>query len=157
MVWSSPRRCFVKLNVDGAWDWNCNAGGIRICSRSEDGAVCFVEARWIEGVWSSQEAEEWTLYSAMTLADEKGLHRSIFETDCAPIFKAVLHGVGQELKLSSMIQECRELMEKNVQWEVNLILREANDCADWLAKEAKERQWSWITHDAIPRWLSMLL
>ncbi|CAM8982037.1 unnamed protein product [Rhodiola kirilowii] len=144
LCWQAPRRGFVKLNVDGAWDRFSRRAGIGICGRDDLGIVWLVEARSVEDGSSCQEVEAKALLRALQIAEEKGLQKVIFETDSAEVFKAVMQGPGKE---------CRILLDRNSEWSMNLIFREANSCADKLAREAREKDWNWINQVALPRCL----
>ncbi|KAL9665335.1 hypothetical protein QQ045_020754 [Rhodiola kirilowii] len=81
--WRPPAIGYLKFNADGAWDENSRKAGVGVCCRDETGMVILVEARWMEGTLSSEEAEEWAIGRAMEIAEEKGISKAIFELDCA--------------------------------------------------------------------------
>ncbi|CAM8887236.1 unnamed protein product [Rhodiola kirilowii] len=152
--WQVPKKGYIKFNVDGAWDSVSRKVGYGICGRDDEGAVCLVEAQWLENVSTSQEVEEIALWRAMELAEEKGIGKACFETDCAAMFKTIIQGPRHEGKASDKILRCREMLDRNYLWSIDLIFREANICADKLATEAKVRRWCWMSQEAIPRCLS---
>ncbi|KAL9666719.1 hypothetical protein QQ045_001056 [Rhodiola kirilowii] len=157
LCWQVPRKGFVKFNVDGAWDGHTGRAGMGICGRDDMGVVWIAEARFVEVAFSCQEVEALALLRALELAEEKGFKKVVFETDCADVFKKVMQGPGNEEQARDTIQSCRDLLDRNSLWSMNLIFREANKCADKLARVAKEKEWNWINQDALPRLLSFYL
>ncbi|KAL9678100.1 hypothetical protein QQ045_015939 [Rhodiola kirilowii] len=152
--WQVPKKGYIKFNVDGAWDSVSQKARYGICGRNGEGAVCLVEAQWLENVSTIQEVEEIALWRVMELADEKGIGKACFETDCATVFKTIIQGSRYEGIASDKILRCKEMLDRYFLWSIDLIFREANICADKLAKEAKARRWCWVSQEAIPRCLS---
>ncbi|CAM8960205.1 unnamed protein product [Rhodiola kirilowii] len=155
--WRAPKRGFIKFNVNGAWDVVSGKSGIGVCGRDDLGFVWLAEARWLGILASSQEVEAMALLRALELAEEKQIRRTVFETDCAFVFKMVTQGSGPADQVAVVIQRCRDLFEKNSLWSLDLIFREANSCADKLAKEAKYKHWSWSNQSALPICLSSVV
>ncbi|KAL9691023.1 hypothetical protein QQ045_011440 [Rhodiola kirilowii] len=152
--WTKPGEGTVKINVDGAWDSTAGMAGVALCCRDDKGAVCFIEAQSTGEAASSFEAELRALTRAMEVAGEKNITSIIFETDCAHLKKTILQGPSAGEEELESIRWCRRRLEDNMQWSLNLVLREANSVADLLAKKALRESWNWKSHDAIPMSLS---
>ncbi|KAL9690092.1 hypothetical protein QQ045_010485 [Rhodiola kirilowii] len=157
LQWLTPKRGFVKMNIDGAWDIETKEAGIGICCQDDKGDVCFTEARTIAIMASTFQAELWALDRAMEIAEETNLRKVIFEVDCAVLWKLVMQGPGSGAQMESKLVSCRNRFEKNMLWSLNLIPREANKCADTLARKAREEGWSWTNLEAVPRCVSLAL
>ncbi|KAL9684738.1 hypothetical protein QQ045_022179 [Rhodiola kirilowii] len=110
--------------------------GIGICCRDDKGNVCFTEARNIGVMASSLQAELWVLDRAMEIAEERNLSKVIFEVDCAVLWKLVMQGAGSGEQMEPKMVSCRNRFEKKMLWSLSLIPREANKCADTLARKA---------------------
>ncbi|KAL9666048.1 hypothetical protein QQ045_000370 [Rhodiola kirilowii] len=157
ICWRAPKRGIIKFNVDGAWDETSGKSGIRVCGKDDLGIVWLAEARWLGILASNQEVEAMALLRALELAEEKQFRRAVFETDCAFVFKKVTKGSGPADQAADVIQRCRAFFEKNSLWSIELILREANFCADKLAREAKDKHWIWSNQSALPVCLSSVV
>ncbi|KAL9683157.1 hypothetical protein QQ045_014973 [Rhodiola kirilowii] len=148
--WNPPEIGYLKINVDGAWDWETQKAGVGMCCRDIGGVFLFVKAEPILSLGSSFEAETCSLLRSLEVAEERNLKKVIFELDCAEVFTAI-HGrprlVGRGV---DWISRCKCLLGRNSHWFLSLILREANSVADKLAKRAKEGEWRWRNLNAIP-------
>ncbi|KAL9674173.1 hypothetical protein QQ045_030443 [Rhodiola kirilowii] len=152
--WSKPKRGSVKVNVDGAWDSFSQKAGIGIICRDEEGLACFAAAQPLRNIKSCVEAEQIALAKAMELAEREKLVRVTFETDCVQVFNSLMQGEMFEGQNGGILQWCKDRIEANISWNVSLISRDANECADLLAKKAKVESWSWDNLAAIPSCLS---
>ncbi|KAL9668794.1 hypothetical protein QQ045_006334 [Rhodiola kirilowii] len=105
-------------------------------------AICGfqAEARFVEDATSCQEVEALALHRALELAEEKGFKKVVFETDCAEVFKKIMQGSGYTEQACNTIQRCRVMLDRNTMWSMSRILREANKCADKLARAARENE-----------------
>ncbi|KAL9669643.1 hypothetical protein QQ045_007190 [Rhodiola kirilowii] len=155
--WSKPNKGVVKINVDGAWKGTTKEAGVGISCRDEWGRVCFVEAYSIDRAKSSLEVEQAALARALKIAEEENLQKVTFETDNAQVMNGLMQGDGGDGQSSELLCWCKDRLGKNPEWNLSLIPREANVCADLLAKKALGGRWSWRNHLAIPLCISLAL
>ncbi|KAL9678800.1 hypothetical protein QQ045_016651 [Rhodiola kirilowii] len=155
--WSKPRKGGVKINVDRAWNGTTKKAGVGISCRDEWGCVCFVEAYPIDRAKSSLEVEQAALARAMKIAEEENMLNVTFETDNAQVMNGLMQGDGDGGQNRELLYRCKDRLGENVEWNMSLIPREANECADLLAKKAIGGRWSWRNRLAIPLCVSSAL
>ncbi|KAL9680155.1 hypothetical protein QQ045_018033 [Rhodiola kirilowii] len=155
--WSNPRRGAVKVNVDGAWDSATRKAGVGISCRDKWGCVRFVEAFPVEGVADCLEVEQLALARAMAIVEEENLINVTFETDSVQVMNGLMRGDSFGGQSRVLLHWCKGRLEDNISWDLSLISKEANECADYLAKKAKREDWSWRSRAAVPLCLSSVL
>ncbi|CAM8982011.1 unnamed protein product [Rhodiola kirilowii] len=155
--WSKPERGTVKVNVDGAWDRISHRAGVGILCRDDEGLARFAAAHPVSGIKACVEVEQAALAKAMEMAEREKLIRVTFETDSAQVFNSLMQGENIGGQNGGVLQWCKDRLEANFSWNVNLISREANEGADLLAKKAKVESWSWDNPAAIPLCISATL
>ncbi|CAM8957712.1 unnamed protein product [Rhodiola kirilowii] len=155
--WSNPRRGAVKVNVDGAWDSATRKAGVGISCRDKWGCVRFVEAFPVEGAADCLEVEQLALARAMAIVEEENLINVTFETDSVQVTNGLMRGDSFGGQSRVLLYWCKGRLEDNISWDLSLISREANECADYLAKKAKREDWSWRSRAAVPLCLSSVL
>ncbi|CAM8929085.1 unnamed protein product [Rhodiola kirilowii] len=155
--WIPPEIGFVKINVDGAWDRETLNAGIGICCRDSSGTILFVEASPVARLSSSFEAEFRSLFRSLELAETKKLRKVIFELDSAEVYNILQGSPMAKGSAAGLLTSCRCMLRRNSCWFLSLIPREANNWADALSRKAKEDEWTWKNHEAIPWCIKQLV
>ncbi|KAK6917137.1 Ribonuclease H domain [Dillenia turbinata] len=79
-------------------------------------------------------AELWGLREGLIIAEQKMLTNIEVESDSQFLVEALSKGIEKGHPLELLIQECRAIMKALIVAAMRHILREANKCADKLAK-----------------------
>ncbi|KAL9678745.1 hypothetical protein QQ045_016595 [Rhodiola kirilowii] len=95
----------------------------------------------VENIASCVQVEQEALIRAMGIAEEENLSKVTFETDNAHLMNAIMKGATYGDLGEEKIIQCKDKLEANKEWNLSLISREANMCADILAKKAKKESW----------------
>lgn len=130
--WQKPSREFVKLNVDGS---------ARLAAgTSAAGGVCRDdEGRWLFGFStrlgnnSAHSAELQAVSYGLTTAWEEGYRKIILESDSELVTSALNNMNRNIASEGALMEQCRELLNREWTCEVHHVYREANKCADYLA------------------------
>ena len=130
--WVKPPMGWVKLNTDGSaiGSTGCAGGG---------GVIRNHEGQWLRGFArplgssNSCTAELWALRDGLLLAIEMGLNNIIIEMDALSIVLLMKNNTAN-LLMEPLLTDCRNLLSKIPNKQIAHIYREANQCADALAK-----------------------
>lgn len=134
--WHKPKVGWCKLNTDGAWDDDIRAG----CA----GVLRGDAGEWLGGfsmrVVTRDPAytEALAMLEGLTMAWGMGLTRVELESDSKVLVDAVT-GVTECSMENGIIGHIQDLLNREWEIEVRHILREANQCADHLAKLGKRQ------------------
>ncbi|XP_070019658.1 uncharacterized protein [Nicotiana sylvestris] len=134
VVWEMPPRGYLKLNTDGSFNKQIGKAGIGGILRDEEGG--FVMAFSMPIIYNNiSEAELKAIKYGCEWCKYKGISNFIVETDSRMIYD-ILH--TKNLSNNKLKQETEKLMEilDTCRTPVTHCLREANQVADWFAKEA---------------------
>ena len=130
--WEKPPMGWAKLNSDGsALGTTGRAGGGRII-RDHDGHWLKGYARPL-GCTNSCMAELWALRDGLLIAKEMGINNLIIELD-ALIVVLLMNNNTANLLVEPLLTDCRNLVREIPNKQIVHIYREANQCADALAK-----------------------
>uniref|UniRef100_A0ACD6AT50 Uncharacterized protein n=1 Tax=Avena sativa TaxID=4498 RepID=A0ACD6AT50_AVESA len=88
--WQPPPTDFVKINVDAAFNISSNSGGWGCICRDEEAVVRFAAAGRIANASDALHAETFALLKAVEVADDLGVGRVVFETDCLVLKQALM-------------------------------------------------------------------
>jgi hypothetical protein len=86
--WKRPEHNWMKLNCDGALDFNSKAAGAGMVARDCTGAFVLAECRRYENIIDPGTAEILACRDAILLARSRGWSHIVVETDCQLIVKA---------------------------------------------------------------------
>ncbi|KAF7842623.1 putative ribonuclease H protein At1g65750 family [Senna tora] len=131
--WRKPREGFWKLNTDGSALGNPGPAGVGGILRNDEGAWVGGFSEYI-GVRSNMFAELLAIKKGLMLSLDLGLRRLEVESDCLECIKLIKQDVGATHQLGIILQDIRELMKPFESISINHIFREANQCADGLAR-----------------------
>jgi hypothetical protein len=81
-LWEAPPADFIKLNVDAAFREETGTGGWGVIGRDESSTICVAAAGSLQHMSDAMHAEATALSHAMQIAEQLGIGRVIFETDC---------------------------------------------------------------------------
>ncbi|KAL0005366.1 hypothetical protein SO802_012927 [Lithocarpus litseifolius] len=154
--WLRPSPGWVRLNTDGSSLGNPGKAGGGGLIRDENGS-------WIKGFIrnigfsSSMEAELWALRDGLSLCLSLNIYAVEVEIDAKVVCGWITNSSSSNLNLSPLIVDCRTLLSRIPQVKLNHCYREANQCADALAKKGSVYQQDFMIFDSPPVDISMLL
>ena len=135
--WTKPPIGWVKLNTNGTMYGNpvkVGGGGV-LRSSSGDWIGGFVRRI---GSTSSTVAELWALKDRLTMAKQMGIENICIEMDAELIVQLVSRPSMVNLMLEPLLSECRNLFQTFPSSSMAHVFREANGCADRLARMGAE-------------------
>lgn len=132
-AWSKPQYPAIKLNTDGSSIGNPGLSGSGGIFRDFLGNWVLGYARNV-GLSSPLAAEIWAIRDGLVLAIQRGFQNLIVESDSRIAVLLLLKGSVSTHPLSTLILDCRMLMQQFLQIQLVNIVRESNMCADQLAK-----------------------
>ncbi|XP_031120505.1 uncharacterized protein LOC116023644 [Ipomoea triloba] len=132
VAWSPPPPGVIKINTDGA-----STGGL-IRDHTGQWIVGFISN---VGVTNSFIAELWGFREGLMVAKAPGFDKIKAETDSESLKQALESRSDSSLTASTLIADCLHLMGHFTYIEVTHVLREDNQCADFLANLGQEASW----------------
>jgi ribonuclease HI len=132
--WHAPPLGWAKLNTDGSSLGNPGLAGGGGVIRDSSGSWLGGFSRYL-GHTTSVQAELRALKDGLILASDLVIPYLIVEMDSLVAVNLVSSLSIVNVFLSSLVNDCRLLLEKFQQVTINHIYREANKCADILAKD----------------------
>ena len=88
-------------------------------------------------------AELWALRDGLLLAKEMGLNNLIIELDALSVV-LLMENNTSNLTLEPLLNDCRNLVREIPNMQIKHIFREANRCADALAKLGASKEMSFV-------------
>ena len=131
--WSKPPIGWHKLNTDGSL---VGANGLAGCG----GVIRDSNGCWIKGfamsinTTSSTAAELWALREGLHLCVNVHIQAVEIELDASAAISLLASNISSNGDLSGLIDDCRELFLQLPQAKLSHVFREANFCADALAR-----------------------
>ncbi|CAM8982176.1 unnamed protein product [Rhodiola kirilowii] len=150
-VWISPKKPFVKINCDGAWEERTKLAGISGVCRDSEGMILGLMADYFGDIDSILVTEGLAILKSMRWALEQGYSHCIFETDCTEAFSIITLRSQKFRALPDWAREVINIMHSKSFWRLILIRREASGLADKLARLAREEKWRWSFVSSLPR------
>ena len=147
--WEKPQVGWRKLNTDGASKGNPGLAGCGGVVRDENG-------RWIAGfsrrigVTSSFEAELWGLREGLIFCSNLNIHSILVELDAKAVVDVVLNPNYHNRAVSPILEDCRLLLLQFQQVQLMHCFRQANRCADILARMSIEQDVDFISYNCPP-------
>lgn len=87
------------------------------------------------GKCSVFDADLWDILDGLKLVQRRGHDQVIILSDCLEVVKAIL-GSSSTSSNSALIRHIHTILSQETQWTLRFILREQNQVADCLAKQA---------------------
>ena len=147
--WECPPSSWFKLNTDGSSIGNPGKAGGGGVLRDSNG-------NWVRGfsssfgITSSIQAELRALKDGLVMALELNVLYLVVEMDSLVAVDLVSSNKATNVFLSPVVDDCRFLLNRFEQVSVIHIYREANSCADALAKAGGDQVLDFITFNAPP-------
>lgn len=155
--WRRPPAGVLKLNVDGSCNLTSNhlaTGGLLRNSQGE----------WQSGFSTKEEdgdsllAELLAIRNGLTHAWDKGARNIICESDSADAINLVNADGDHSFHMyGALLQDIAQLARRQWHLKFNHVMREANRCADFLAKAADQVRNRWNNWNEPPVQLDTLL
>ena len=130
--WDKPCCGWLKLNTDGSSMGNPGLAGGGGLLRDANGNWMGGFARRI-GTTNSFTAELWALRDGLLLCQQMNVQAVIIELDVRAIVDVFNHQARANTVVSSIMDDCKLLMNQIPQATIRHVYREANKSADWLA------------------------
>ena len=130
--WVKPLEGWMKLNSDGSTLGNPRRAGKGGVIRNHEGAWIRGYARAL-GNTNSIISELWALRDGLNLAMELGLNNLIIELDALSVV-TLLNNDSENLLMEPSLTDCRNLLKAIPNKRITHTYREANQCANALAK-----------------------
>ncbi|KAL0009174.1 hypothetical protein SO802_010676 [Lithocarpus litseifolius] len=149
ICWLRPDQGWFKLNSDGAFQGNLGRAGGGGLIRDHLG-------KWIKGFMrnigqaTSFAAEFWALRDGLMLAAQLGITHLHVELDAQVIVNLVLSKKHINNSCSALLNDCRYLLEQFQRVKVTHVFREANKCADNLARAGCSFSGNFVVLDTPP-------
>ena len=134
VIWERPRRGWWKLNTDGSSLGNPGLAGGGGLIRDEMGSCVVGFSRNI-GVTSSFEAELWALRDGLSICVDKNYSAIEVELDAKAIIDIFLNPNQSSSFISPLLDDYRQLASLIPRIQFKHCFREANRCADHLARK----------------------
>ncbi|XP_019150780.1 PREDICTED: uncharacterized protein LOC109147628 [Ipomoea nil] len=145
--WTPPLAGIIKLNSDGAKKATssmASAGGLL---RDHKGTWLMGFTIKI-GITNSFVAELWGLREGLRVAKHYGYANIAAESDSMAVIQVLQAEEGPLLVEDSLILDCKTLLHSFNMFTLSHVLREGNQCADYLANLGQTSSWgTTILHD----------
>ena len=147
--WTKPSPGWHKLNTDGPSLGNPGKAG-------SGGLIQNCQGNWIKGfsrsigVTTSVMAELWALRDGLYLTFQLGINILEIELDAKEIVEMINSTDCSNRKHSPLLHDCRSLLAMFTQAWVIHVFREANKCADFLARRGCSMREDFVIFDAPP-------
>ena len=131
--WERPNRGWHKLNTDGSSLGNpglASGGGIL---RNEVGGWIRAFIRKI-GITTSFVAELWAIRDGLSMCVDMQIPALEVELDAKVVADLMNNAISLNADYAAIVADCRQLLSQIPQVKVSHCYREANHCADALAR-----------------------
>jgi ribonuclease HI len=130
--WVPPKENFVKLNTDGASN-NNNVAGCGGLVRDREGDWLGGFAKYV-GSSSAVVAEAWGVLEGLRYVWNKGFRKVELNVDSLALVNIIKNRTCHSAVGGMIMKHIWRMMDRDWEVEVSHIYREANKCADTLAK-----------------------
>ena len=154
--WSKPIAGWLKLNTDGSSLENPGLAGGGGLIRNEEGGWGAGFARKI-GITTSFLAELWALRDGLSLCVNRSILAVDVELDAKSIVDAIVNPNYSNIFASALLDDCRHLIQQIPQVRFKHCFREANRCADALARMGGLLEDDFTVFESPPVDISVLL
>ena len=156
MCWEKPPPGWAKLNTDGAAVGSSGLAGCGGLIRDENGAWVAGFSRNI-GSTTSFAAELWGIRDGLALCYNLNIHSIIVELDAKSIVDVFGNPNFEGNVISPILDDCKQLMMQFHQIQFKHCYREANRCADMLAKVGLDQSSCLLHFDCPPEIIRTIL
>ncbi|KAE8773411.1 hypothetical protein D1007_54421 [Hordeum vulgare] len=132
--WKPPPADFIKINLDAAYNSRTGDGGLGAIARDHEGATARVAAGKLAHLNDALHAETESLRHAIDFAEDQGMGRVFFETDCSNLQHAITSNVQDRGPLGILFREAKFRLQLGfIEWKVMYSPRMCNTAAHVLA------------------------
>ena len=133
-----PRGDIVKLNVDGTSRGNPSRARFGSLARNVEGIFLFGFQGYF-GIYGNLLMKLIETRQRLFIAQQRGFCKVACETDSMEVLHLIKEHVDLGHLFHSVVPDIKQLLQKAWEISVSYILREANMCADWLAKASSAK------------------
>ncbi|KAH0678618.1 hypothetical protein KY284_019703 [Solanum tuberosum] len=137
--WEYPPKGWVKYNTDGASRGNPGLSSYDFCLRNDRGDIIDAEGATIEST-TITVAEAKAILEASKHCKEQNHNQIIIQTDSMLMYKVLTEEWAIPWNIADTIEEIKACLEGK-QHNVQHIMREGNQLADYLANKAIEEEY----------------
>ena len=147
--WGRPEMGWMKLNTDGSSLGNPGSVG-------GGGVIRDWYGRWVVGfsrkigVTTSLLAELWAIRDGLMLCIDRNLAMVEVEVDAKAVVDMLAKSQYSNNAVAPLLEDCRYLVSKIPQVRINHCYREANRCADKLARKGANQSLNFILYENPP-------
>jgi hypothetical protein len=132
--WIPPEQAWVMINTDGAFQSDSGKGGWGCIGRDHEGVPVFAAAGALSNAGEALRTEAHAMLQAAKLADQLGIGRPIFATDCQVLKTAVTSNSYDAAPLGALFREIKyQLQLSFIEFKVIYVHRDCNKPAHVLA------------------------
>ncbi|XP_021758594.1 uncharacterized protein LOC110723552 [Chenopodium quinoa] len=148
--WERPASGSAKLNIDGAWRSEENAGAGAVIRDLYAGWM--VRGSWKFKARNPEEAELLAIKGGMELAIKEELRKVTVETDAQSLKSTTIEHIDKQERheLAAILSDIGELLKGPCKFDFKYIRREANTVAHRLAQLAFVMEEEIILHNSVP-------
>lgn len=110
-VWKPPPENWVLINTDATFNEHGADGGWGCIARGTDGVVFFAAAGRLLAVTNALHAEAIAMFKAIKLAEQFGMGRVIFATDCLNLKQALCSDIADHAALGILFREAKFILQ----------------------------------------------
>lgn len=133
MVWQKPPHNFYTLNSDATIS---NSGALVGCGgllKDELGSLVWAYTHKLDPC-TILEAELWSIYRGVAIAQGKGIQNLVVETDNAMAIQLLVDGVSPSHALAAIVVSIKAMLPTPTQVQWHHVFREANRATDALVR-----------------------
>ena len=131
--WERPPLGWMKLNTDGSWLGGADRAGCGGIVRDDQGEWVAGFSRHI-GSTNSFTAELWGLREGLLLCCNLNIESLVVEVDAQAVVDVLKNNDYVNNVVSPLLDDCRKLIASFRRIQFKHCYRQANRCADWLAR-----------------------
>ncbi|KAL1193078.1 hypothetical protein V5N11_018532 [Cardamine amara subsp. amara] len=136
--WIPPPLGFVKVNVDGSFNYQNGCIGAGWIVHDDSGNYSLAGRAQLKQAFSPLEVEGIALLYALQSTWYRGYRRIIIEGDCKTLFDIINNNISI-ITMEHLITEIRSWADRYSKIQFSLISRDSNSIADRLAKSAYDQ------------------
>jgi hypothetical protein len=148
--WIPPPDDFIKINLDGTFSSVTHNGGWGCIARSSDGSAIFAAAGPTSNLTDALQSECNAMLKAISFAEQYGMGKVIFATDCSCLKLAISSDEYDCAPLGTLFREIKFLLrmgfiEYRIEYCPRLCNKPAHVLASIGAQEVEDDHTLWLT------------
>jgi ribonuclease HI len=133
--WRPPEAAWQKLNADGAWTAEGNAGGGGVIVRDHNGRALACACYFFPSAMDPEAAELLACRRALMLAKDMNVDRVLLEMDCMGVVNKLRDKGLDRSAQGPLVEEIKKLMKGFMMASVTHVHRSGNEVAHSLAQD----------------------